>query len=323
MAASVSEILSDLERSIADEKLWGRHSWHGPSATDVSTWQAQGYSVYEGKVRVMLSRDGRVRMLHTDRLTAFDRMIADVPLKGVILTAISRFWLTALKDIVPNHYLESSGSRTLITEALIPIKAEVVVRGYLAGSLLRAYESGARTFCGVTLPDRLKAYQKLPEPIITPTTKAAAFEHDENATAEDLISRGVCSRDEWETLSAMALKIFSFGSRVLAGRGWLLADTKYEFGRSLDGSVKLIDEVHTPDSSRFWDAKDYDLRLSEGLAPRMLDKENIRRWLLDQGFSGYGEVPRVPRPLLLTLAKTYLGVAEALLGAPLRLEDSW
>ena len=317
MPKLLRDIYQELSTQLSNDRLWKSHIWEGPTQSDISSWQSQGYGVYQGKIRTVLSRDGRIQMLHSDRLTAFDRLIDYVPLKGVILTAISKFWLEECSKIVPTHFISSQGPRALITESARPIKAEVVVRGYLAGSIQRAYMAGERVFCGVKLPDGLKPFDRLPEPIITPTTKAAAFEHDENISADDLITLGVCTRDEWERLSAMALKVFSLGTKIYAEKGWILVDTKYEFGRATDGVIKLIDEVHTPDSSRLWKQDTYASNLAVNLAPDMLDKENVRRWLIDQGFSGYGEVPAVPRGILLDLAKTYLTVAETLIGKPL------
>jgi phosphoribosylaminoimidazole-succinocarboxamide synthase len=317
MATPLKEIYQKILSMPADDHLWREHIWEGPTASDLSSWMAEGYDVYQGKIRTVLSRDGRVQMIHSDRLTAFDRLIDNVPLKGVILSAISKFWLEQASNVVPTHFIDANGPRTLLTECLQPIKAEVVVRGYLAGSIQRAYASGERLFCGVRLPDGLVPFGRLPEPIITPTTKAAAFEHDENTTADELIRRGVCTQREWDTLSSMAFKVFDLGTRIYGEKGWLLVDTKYEFGRTQDGTIKLIDEVHTPDSSRLWKMLTYESRLRQNMAPEMLDKENVRRWLIEQGFSGFGDVPVVPRAILIELAQIYLLVAETLLGRPL------
>lgn len=320
MTKTLRSIYQELQQNLSQTNLqsnWKRHIWEGPSQSEISAWQSQGYGVYQGKIRTVLSRDGRIQMLHSDRLTAFDRLIDHVPLKGVILTAISKYWFEQASKIVPTHYIGTMGPRALITESLNPIKAEIVVRGYLAGSILRSYNAGERIFCGVKLPDGLKPYSRLPEPIITPTTKAAAFEHDENITAQELIHRKICKQHEWDTLGSMALKVFSLGTKIFSDRGWILVDTKYEFGRTQDGTIKLIDEVHTPDSSRLWESASYEERLAQNQAPIMLDKENVRRWLLEQGFSGYGEVPAVPKSILLELAMTYLDVAEKLTGEPM------
>jgi phosphoribosylaminoimidazole-succinocarboxamide synthase len=302
-----------------DHRLWKKYLWEGPSDTDVSSWQAQGYGVYQGKIRTVLSRDSRIQMLHSDRLTAFDRLIGFIPGKGAILTSISKWWFEQLSKDIPTHYLASPGPRFIVAEDCIPFKVEVVVRGYLAGAILRAYEKGERTYCGVAIPDGLKPFERLPEPIITPTTKAAAYEHDENVTVDRLISDGICTKSDWSMIEELSLKTFSLGSRIFDSHGWILVDTKYEFGRSPSGQIKLIDEVHTPDSSRLWITSSYEERMKNELVPEMLDKEIIRRWLIDKDFIGFGEVPDVPRELLVKLAVVYLNVAEALIGKPLEI----
>jgi phosphoribosylaminoimidazole-succinocarboxamide synthase len=296
--------------------LWDRYMWEGPTQSDIFKWQSQGFGVYQGKIRTVLSRDGRVQMLHSDRLTAFDRLIAQIPGKGAILNSISAWWFETLGKEVPNHYIAKQGSRALLTEQCLPYKVEVVVRGYLAGSMLRSYQSGNRQYCGVKLPDGLRPYARLPEPIITPTTKAKAFEHDEATTASEVIAAGICSAQEWDEISRLALKVFSIGTREFAKRGWILADCKYEFGRSQAGHIKLIDEVHTPDCSRLWIAKSYESEVAAGQTPTMLDKENVRRWLMERGFNGVGAVPEVPKSELLKLAFNLLSVAETLTGEP-------
>jgi phosphoribosylaminoimidazole-succinocarboxamide synthase len=321
MTKRPSEILQDLLAQPSNTKLWDHYTWRGPTQSDVASWQAQGFGVYQGKVRTVLSRDGRLQLLHSDRLTAFDCLIDYVPLKGVILSAITDFWFKSLSGIVPTHFVKQQGPRALLVEALRPIKVEVVVRAYLAGAVARAYATGQRSFCGVTLPEGLKPFERLPEPIITPTTKAAVFEHDENISADDIVKQGLCSNSEWDQICVMALKIFSVGTNIFNSRGWILVDSKYEFGRSSDSVIKLIDEVHTPDSSRLWEHATYSDRIAAGLDPIMLDKENVRRYLMQQGFSGFGEVPAVPRALLIELAQTYLSVAEKLAGTPLTISD--
>ncbi|MCX6116615.1 MAG: phosphoribosylaminoimidazolesuccinocarboxamide synthase [Proteobacteria bacterium] len=310
---NLRELYQTLSQSM-DERLWKKYTWEGPTQSEVAKWQAQGYGVYQGKIRTILNKDGRIQMLHSDRLTAFDRLISHIPGKGAILTSISRWWFEQLQAEIPTHFISATGSRVLLTEACNPFKVEVVVRGYLAGSMLRAYQAGDRSYCGVKLPDGLKPYERLPEPIITPTTKAAAFEHDENITAEKLIQAGICTHKEWDEIARLAMKVFSIGNRLYAEKGWILADTKYEFGRNLSGTIKLIDEVHTPDCSRLWIKSTYELKLSKGEAPEMLDKENVRRWLLEHHFSGHGDVPTVPKNVLLKLAFSNLEVAEALWG---------
>lgn len=320
MAKGLHEILDELKANPGDTKLWNSHTWKGPSQSDIASWQAQGFGVSQGKLRTLLSRDGRLQLLASDRLTAFDRLIDYVPLKGIILSTISDFWFRSLSGVVSTHYIKQLGPRVLLVEATRPYKLEIVVRGYLAGSLVRAYAAGERVFYGTKLPEGLRPFERLPEPLITATTKAAAFEHDEVITLDEILKRKLCSALEWEQIGAMALKIFSMGSSICAQNGWLLVDSKYEFGRCSEDSIKLIDEVHTPDSARFWEAETYSSRLELGQPPRMLDKENIRNYLMQAGFHGFGDVPAVPKTHLIDLAKDYLIVAEKLVGHPLVLE---
>lgn len=282
----------------------------------------RGHSVYTGKVRDVIDcSNGELLIVHSDRLTAFDRMIAMVPFKGVILNSISSYWLNAAKKVVPTHLLATPDERVLRVKRTRPIKVEVVVRGYLAGALLRSYQAGLREFCGAQLVEGLQPFGRLPQPLITPTTKAAAFEHDENTSPEALFAQGVCNEKEWQQITQMALKLFTFGQELFAQHGWILVDTKYEFGRDESGQIIVIDEVHTPDSSRLWEAASYQSRLASGSAPQMFDKENVRRWLLEHGFTGYGDVPTVPNTVLIDMALGYLTVAEALQGQSVIIRD--
>ena len=317
MAKRLADILSELKAHPDDVKLWNTHVWNGPTQSDIASWQAQGFGVSHGKLRTLLSRDGRLQILASDRLTAFDRLIDHVPLKGVILSSISNFWFKSLSGIVPNHYIKQLGPRALLVETTRPFKLEVVVRGYLAGSLARAYAEGERLFFGAKLPEGLKPFERLPEPIITATTKAPAFEHDEVISLDEMFHRKLCTDQEWDQIGAMALKTFSIGSKICALNGWILVDSKYEFGRCQENLIKLIDEVHTPDSSRFWSAATYLSQLERGQSPHMLDKEDIRQYLMSCGFSGFGKSPSVPKKLLLELAENYLMIAEKLTGQPL------
>lgn len=319
---ALADTLKDLAAPTTSDSVWTQACFSGSGPADLERWRQSGGKIYNGKVRDLVITPQKVLMIHSDRLSAFDRFIGYVPFKGVILTHICRFWFDSLRQVVPNHFRSSPHDRVLEVEPLTPVKTEVVVRGYLAGSIMRAYDAGEREFCGVKLPDGLRAYQKLPEPIITPTTKAAAFEHDENTNAADLIANGVCSAAEWQTITTMAFRVFQHGQTVFAKAGWILADTKYEFGRDASGGIKLMDEVHTPDSSRLWESATYAGRCSEKLAPIMLDKENIRRFLMDQGFSGHGPVPQVPRAEFIKLALIYLHVLEALTGEKLQVNPT-
>lgn len=319
------EPIRDLLRDIStqselpkqSQRVLEAHAYQGLSESEKSELKAKGYRVYAGKVREIVQSESELFLYHSDRLSAFDRFVGLVPYKGSILADISAYWLKAAAAVVPTHYLDRPHERVLRCLSCTPFKVEVVVRGYMAGSMARAYQKGVREFCGEKLPEGLENYQRLPAPIITPTTKAQAYEHDEDASPEQLIRAGVCSEAEWRAISQMALDLFAFGQMRYAEKGWILVDTKYEFGRDAKGQIRVIDEVHTPDSSRLWVEKSYREQLSKGEAPEMLDKEVVRRYLLDQGFSGHGTVPEVPLSRLIALAETYLKVAETLSGQPL------
>ncbi len=316
----IRELIKDIASQNEDDRALEVHSYKGFSEIEKSELEKKHAAVYAGKVRELIRTEKDLYIFHTDRLSAFDRFVGLVPYKGTILTDISEFWLKAASAIVPTHYLDRPHERVLRCTPCVPFKVEVIVRGYIAGSMSRAYQKGTREFCGVKLPEGLEAYQALPSPIITPTTKAAAYEHDEDATPQQLIEQGVCTGAEWNKIEEMALALFALGQKVYAEKGWILVDTKYEFGLDASGRMCLIDELHTPDSSRLWVESSYRQQLSKGEAPEMLDKETVRRFLLDQGFSGHGTVPRVPVSRLLALAETYLKVAETLLGKTLMSE---
>jgi phosphoribosylaminoimidazole-succinocarboxamide synthase len=319
MPQKISEVYRAIKESSNPRALFDKHAYAGLTDDEITKYKKTGDDFYRGKVRDLLiaKNANTMRVIHSDRLTAFDKYIDLVPYKGTILTAITRFWFEKIKAEVPTHFIQQESSRILLVEKMKPLKIEVVVRGYLAGSMLRAYEQGERTYCGAGLPDDLAAYERLPQVVITPTTKAAVFEHDENITADELIKRGVCTDAEWDEICEKAIKVFHLGSKVLKNVGWMLVDTKYEFGKDKNGQIKMIDEAHTPDSSRFWVQKTFDERVAGGKAPEMLDKENVRRWLMERGFKGEGKVPEVDPKVLIELGEVYLKVAETLIGEEL------
>lgn len=312
---TIRELLASLANDHSGAQL-AAHSYEGLTKAQISDLAKKDIETYTGKVRDVVRIGDELLIVHSDRLSAFDKLIANVPYKGTILTAISEYWLNEAKKVVPTHLISRPHERVLKTERAEPFKVEVIVRGYLAGSMARAYAKGERQFCGETLPEGLTNYGVLARNIITPTTKAAAFEHDEDTTPADLIKKGAVTKAEWEEISSMSLKLFAHGQKICREKGWILVDTKYELGRTPDGKIKIIDEIHTPDSSRFWLAETYDQRLAQGAAPDMEDKEIVRRYLLSQGFSGNGPVPKVPAAQLLALAEVYLNVAEKLTGKP-------
>src|SRR6185437_3863494 len=239
---------------------------------------------YRGKVRDNYDlADGRRILVATDRLSAFDRNIAAIPFKGQVLTQIARFWFEHTRDICANHVLEYPDPNVLVCRRLDILPVEVVVRDYLAGttatSVWSMYKSGAREVYGIKLPDGLRENEKLPRTIITPTTKAMDGAHDEPLTAAEIVGRGLLPAREWQAVTEMALALFARGREMAARQGLILVDTKYEFGRDRDGNILLADEVHTPDSSRYWFAATYPERLAVGEPPEAFDKDVLRRWV--------------------------------------------
>lgn len=312
MAMAIRDYLKAISESKTPEKTLKEHAYTGLSDSERKQRISEGRQVYAGKVRELVGHADELLIYHTDRLSAFDRFVGMVPYKGVILADLSEYWLKAAKAVVPTHFIDRPHERVLRCKACTPFKVEVIVRGYMAGSMARAYEKGVREFCGAKLGEGLVNYRALPTAIITPTTKAAAYEHDEDISPKELIARGTVTADEWTTIETMALKLFAFGQKVYAEKGWILVDTKYEFGRDKDGEICVIDEIHTPDSSRLWVRETYEKRVASGEAPEMLDKETVRRYLMSQGFSGEGDVPTVPVKNIVELAEVYLTVAETL-----------
>ena len=243
-------------------------------------------SVYHGKVRDVYDIDNRLLvMVATDRISAFDVVLPKgIPFKGQVLNQIASHFLDATADIVKNWKIATPDPQVTVGIKCEPLKVEMIVRGYLAGSAWREYAAGAREICGVTLPDGLRENEKLPHPILTPTTKADEG-HDENISREEIINRGIVDRDIYEQVEKYALALFQRGTEMAARQGLILVDTKYEFGLH-DGKVILIDEIHTPDSSRYFYAEGYQERFEKGEEQRQLSKEFVRRWLIDNGFMG-------------------------------------
>lgn len=298
----------------ADQNTFLQHCENEAPQALMKSSKKNGLRYYRGKVRELFSNRKKVYIWHSDRLSAFDRHICCVPYKGLILNEINCFWLKKAADIMATHYLDKPHSRVLLAVKTQPIKIEVVVRAYLAGSMLRDYLKGQRQFSDHLLPDGLKAYSKLPSPIVTPTTKAEVYQHDAPISPSEIVRQGFCTEAQWQQITTKSLELFSLGQNIFAEHGWLLVDTKYEFGLTLSGDLLLIDEIHTPDSSRLWAEGSYHECISSGSAPEMFDKENIRRFLASKGFIGEGDIPLIPNALILDLAETYLKVAETLLG---------
>ena len=241
---------------------------------------------YQGKVRDTYTLDDQMILITTDRISAFDYVLRQtIPFKGQVLNQLASYFFEATRDIVPNHIIAVPDPNVTVARKLDPSPLEFIVRGYLVGHAWRTYRTGARALCGKSLPDGLIQNERLPEPILTPTTKAHEG-HDEDITREEAIAQGLMDAQTFDQLEAISLALFARGSEMAAAQGLILVDTKYEFGRDADGNYLLIDEVHTPDSSRYFYLDPYEELLKKGEAQRQLSKEFVREWLMDQGFSG-------------------------------------
>lgn len=311
---TIRQSLDNILKSNDKSKIVQEISYGALKATEVEKAKSLGFHYYQGKVRELLKKDNFLHIIHSDRLSAFDRHVGLVPYKGQILSELSKYWLEKSSEVMKTHLISEPCERVLKVNYHEPIKAEIIVRGYLAGSMARAYEKGERNFCGEVLDDDLVPFGPLRTPILTPTTKS---EHDENTTGDELIETGIVSKEEWQHIRKKAFELFELGQKVYNSHGWILVDTKYEMGRDGNGNIVLIDEIHTPDSSRLWVKESYDQLVSSGKPPKMFDKENVRRYLIEKGFMGEGDIPEVPAEVLISLASTYLEVAEKLIGREL------
>jgi phosphoribosylaminoimidazole-succinocarboxamide synthase len=276
---------------------------------------------YEGKVRDnYTTADGRRILVTTDRISAFDRVLGTLPLKGQVLSRMAVFWFEKTRSLVPNHLLSAPDPNVMIGVECTPLPLEVVVRSYLTGvtstSVWTAYSRGDREFCGHKLPDGLKKNDKLPKAIVTPSTKAEHGGHDVSIAGAELISQGVVSQKDFDAVHDMALALFDDGVKHCAANGIILVDTKYEFGRAPDGRIVVMDEIHTPDSSRYWFASTYEDRRSKNEEPESFDKEYVRRWLAAQGFKGDGPIPTIPDDVRVEASRRYIEAYERVVGAP-------
>ena len=276
-------------------------------------------NAYHGKVRDNYDLpDGRRVIIATDRLSAFDRILCAVPGKGQVLTQTARFWFDATADLCPNHVVAYPDPNVVIGRRLDMLPVELVVRGYLAGttstSILTLYKAGQREMYGVVLPDGLEPNQKLPTPILTPTSKAADGDHDAPLSPAQILEQGLLTARQWETLSAYALALFARGQALAAERGLILADTKYEFGTDADGNIVLADEIHTPDSSRFWKADTYEARFAAGERPDSFDKDFVRAWVAARCDPYKDEVPEIPAEIIDQTSAVYVEAYEAITG---------
>ena len=272
-----------------------------------------------GKVRDMFSLpDRRWLIVTTDRLSAFDIILTSVPFKGQVLNQLSGFWFEKTADIIPNHIIDLPDPNTSLVHECDPLPIEVVVRGYITGvtktALWYRYSLGERLIYGYDFPEGMQKNEPLPEPIITPTTKGREGEHDERITCAEVVKRGLLDEETWEQVQAAALAIFKRGQEIARQGGLILVDTKYEFGRAPDGTVTIIDEVHTADSSRFWIADKYEERFTGGQEPENFDKEFLRLWYAERGYRGDGEPPTPTDDLIAQVSQRYIGLYEKLTG---------
>ncbi|WPZ33912.1 phosphoribosylaminoimidazolesuccinocarboxamide synthase [Thalassobaculum sp. OXR-137] len=274
---------------------------------------------YFGKVRDCYDLpDGRRILIASDRISAFDRILASIPFKGQVLTQMARYWFEHTADICRNHVLDYPDPNVVVAKRLTILPVEIVVRGYLAGttstSVLTRYKKGERVIYGHSFPEGLRDNARLPAPIITPTTKAFDGGHDAPLTAEEILSQGLLTQAQWESVSSIALALFARGQEMAAERGLILADTKYEFGTDVDGTIVLADEIHTPDSSRFWLADGYERAFAEGSRPPSFDKDVIRSWV-DARCDPYNDdIPEIPKELIDRTAAVYVEAFEAITG---------
>jgi phosphoribosylaminoimidazole-succinocarboxamide synthase len=272
-----------------------------------------------GKVREWYDLpDGKRLIITTDRLSAFDRILARVPYKGQVLNQLSAWWFEQTKDIIPNHLISIPDPNAAIVTEVKPLAIEVIVRGYITGvtttALWYRYSIGERNIYGYDFPEGLKKNQALPEPIITPTTKGGATGHDERLTCSEVTEKGLLDERTWEQVQKAALAIFKRGQEVANKAGLILVDTKYEFGIASNGTVLLIDEVHTPDSSRYWKADTYEEKFNAGNEPENFDKEFVRITYAEKGYRGDGEIPSMPDELWVAASERYIAIYEMLTG---------
>ncbi len=273
---------------------------------------------YEGKVRDNYSRGDRRYIVVTDRISAFDRILGTIPFKGQVLNRLAAWWFEETKSVARSHYVKVPDPNVLECIECTPLPVELVVRAYITGSTSTSmwthYAAGERTFCGHALPEDLKKNQRLDHPILTPATKAPLGEHDVSMAREEILAKGDLTAQDFDRAAEIAMKLFAAGQKICAARGLILVDTKYEMGKAPDGEIVVIDEIHTPDSSRFWMASTYEERFASGLDPEPLDKDFVRRYYTALGYRGDGEVPELPPEVRIGAAKRYVEAFERITG---------
>lgn len=273
---------------------------------------------YEGKVRDNYTKDGKRTIIVSDRISAFDRVLGTLPFKGQVLNTLAKWWFEQTADLCPNHMLDVPDPNAMVCVECEPLPVELVVRAYITGvtstSIWTHYERGERVFCGHTLPDGLQKHQKLAAPILTPSTKADKGDHDVSVSREELLASGKISPADFDDAAAKALALFARGQALCAERGLILVDTKYEMGKTPDGEIVLIDEIHTPDSSRYWYAESYPERFAAGEDPESFDKEYVRRWLKSVGYGGDGPPPTIPDDVRVEASSRYIQACDQIRG---------
>ena len=275
-------------------------------------------SVYKGKVREVYNiNDEHLVMIATDRLSAFDVILPrQIPFKGQILNQIATKMMNDTADIVPNWLIANPDENVAVGHLCEPFKVEMVIRGYLSGHAAREYKAGKRLLCGVSMPEGLKENDQFPTPIITPSTKADNGEHDEDISSEEILTKGIVSEEDYLVLEDYTRKLFKRGTEIAAKRGLILVDTKYEFGKTKDGKIVLIDEIHTPDSSRYFYAEGYQERQNKGEAQKQLSKEFVRQWLIENGFQGKEnqQIPEMSDAKIIEISNRYIELYEQITG---------
>ncbi|HUK65519.1 MAG TPA: phosphoribosylaminoimidazolesuccinocarboxamide synthase [Anaeromyxobacteraceae bacterium] len=270
--------------------------------------------LYRGKVRDNYSRNDRIVIITTDRVSAFDHVLGTIPFKGEVLSRLTLFWFDRVKDIARTHLIDAPDPSVMVVKRAKALPVEIVVRGYITGSLWRDYAAGRAGTYGMSWPSGLRKDARFDSPVITPSTKAEYGQHDEPISEAEIVRQGLVAPEIWREATALALRLFERGQSWAKSRGLILVDTKYEMGLS-DGELLVIDEIHTPDSSRYWLADGYEERFRAGQEQEMLDKENIRQWLIkEHGFSGHGKPPALTDEVRVMLAQKYLEVFERLTG---------
>lgn len=282
-------------------------------------------AVYHGKVRdVYTINDDLLAMVATDRISAFDVILPKgIPFKGQVINQIAAYFLQSTADIVPNWRLADPDPMVTVGYRCEGFPVEMIIRGYLTGSAWREYAAGNRVLCGVTLPEGMKENQKFPEPIITPTTKAEIGEHDADISKEEILAQGLATPEEYDVLEKYTMALFKRGTEIAAERGLILVDTKYEFGKH-DGKIYLMDEIHTPDSSRYFYSEGYEERFANGEPQKQLSKEFVREWLMENGFQGKEgqQVPEMTDEIVTSISERYIELYEHITGEKFVKEDT-